>query len=193
MDVFRIHFSLVQMKHNNIFCTMAKKNPATKLLVFITLLLSAGCSISKSAQIQDVSVAQRLGITTNNPYRLIASDLVGALLQAKNYPIQTQPNILLPLSEKPLSRAIEDALVESGVSIARVPNRFGQNVLINTIGSTMNENTKNEYTVTVVLDRIGLKRRYIVTEEYVEPTSSLFVRGANQSSIQLNDSIFLEK
>lgn len=173
------------------------------LVPMLGLLLLSGCA--SQPQAPAVVVAQpptqaevtqppvpepRLGVSVAQPQLLIANDLIEVLRQVDGYRPRQAP-INLPAPTNAFSSAFEDALVANGYQLRRVAQRSGNGILMTSVVQDQSAPTADQYTYFVVIDRLALKRSYRVNGNYVEPMTSLFVKGVPSESLQLNDRKFL--
>ena len=87
---------------------------------------------------------------------------------------------------------MENALIASGYRIQKVaPTTAGKDVVMSSVTYNANSESAHSYTFVLAINRIAMKRSYRLRDNYVEPISSLYVRGADPTTIALNDRIFL--
>lgn len=142
-----------------------------------------------SDQGNSASGEAKLGINTFQPEIVIATDLVNALVQVPNYD-KAQAVIRIPNSTSTFMSAVRDVLIKRGYNVERSANRTGRGVLM---VSTVKETSANSlYTYMVAVDRLAMKRTYLIENRLVAPVSSLFVRGTAPSNISLSDGLFVE-
>jgi len=130
-----------------------------------------------------------LGRSVPAPEQMVAQDLVDAILQIDELSPGLR-TLRMPPTRGPFDRALEQALVDSGYALERVGVTSGEGVVLSNRYRAALDPTGDIFTYVVVVGRVGLKRDYRVSGRYVEPTSSLFVRGAAPASILLNDEKF---
>jgi len=136
-----------------------------------------------------VGDAAKLGINTFQPELVIATDLVNALVQVPSYD-RTGAIIRIPNSTSTFMSAVRDVLIKRGYKVERSANRTGRGVLM---VSTVKETSANSlFTYMVAVDRLAMKRTYLIENRLVAPVSSLFVRGTSPSNISLSDGLFVE-
>lgn len=176
---------------------MIKSTKILKALIVTGLLVVVqACSTTSPDRCLDCpdSAAQqdnpvRLGLTTFQPELVIANDIVNALVQVPN--IDARSTVLkIPNSNSTFMSALRDVLIDRGFRVERASRRTGKGVLM---VSTLNEpQNKTFYTYIVAIDRLALKRTYVIENRVIAPVSSLFVRGVSPSLISLNDGLFIE-
>jgi len=130
-----------------------------------------------------------LGISTFQPEMVIATDLVNALTQVPNYD-KDRTIIRVPNSPSTFMNAVRDVLVKRGYNVVRSENRTGRGVLM--VSTVKETNANSLYTYMVAVDRLAMKRTYLIENRKVAPVSSLFVRGISPSFITLSDGLFVE-
>jgi len=129
-----------------------------------------------------------LGRVVSQPDMLIASDLAGALAQILKRTQRSSDVIKLKNPQTQFGAAVKKSLAGLGYTIEDVNSSDGKNVLQTTVIPATDRTIQTHI---VAIDRIALKRTYSVVKNKVTPRSSLFVKGADASSIQLDDRIFL--
>lgn len=130
-----------------------------------------------------------LGINTHKPEYVIATDLINALVQVPSYS-KPQTTIKLPNSNSTFMSAVQDVLLERGFRVVRSPQRTGKGVLM--VSTTQESENSAFFSYILAIDRLAMRRTYLIKNKLVAPVSSLFVRGITPSLIKLNDGIFIE-
>lgn len=129
-----------------------------------------------------------LGKVVEEPIELIAKDLVNALSQALSVISPQKSAIKLLRRESLLDDAIKEALENKGYKVEVVRTGLDPTALS---ASVVPDNKLDVQTHVVRLGNIFLRRSYAVQNNKVTPMSSLFIRGVDSRSIQLDDRIFL--
>lgn len=147
-----------------------------------------GATASLTAKQSETSLQKvRLGKKTDSPMALIAEDFLQAISQV---PGVTPSNMTITVdpSRNGFQTAITRGFQKRGFKV--VSAQTGQSQL-RTITSVNRSNTY-EITFTVQLNKLAMKRTYMVAKNFVRPTSSLFVRGVAPGAIRLDDRVFVE-
>lgn len=179
-----------------------------KLIALVACLMASGCAVQSPngalAELQSdrqqvlpaahTAYALRkpveLGVFSDRPETLIAKDLVNAIIQLEPY---SRPDHVfrIPVSNNKFTRALEGALIEHGYRVEKVSKRTGEGVLMSSVMQSSDD--EGVFTYMVAINRIGLKRDYMIgDDQIVAPASSLYVRGAAPSQIVLNDGLFFD-
>lgn len=155
---------------------------------------NTGSNVYLANPTQSVSQTAVLGRSVNDPFQLIATDFVSALIQIPGYG-PTQSTFEVSGQKSKFAASVANAMVDLGYKVKRIPSRkTGKHVVSSTIiPSDSPRKLKDNYTFIVVVGRVALKRNYTVRSQFVEPTSSLYVRGADPSKISLSDERFIEQ
>jgi len=133
--------------------------------------------------------ASTLGVTTFQPEMVIATDLVNALMQIPSYD-KSKTIIRIPNSTSNFMSAVRDVLIKRGYRIQQSANRTGRGVLMVSTAKVTSANSM--FTYMIAVDRLAMKRTYLIENRMVAPVSSLFVRGISPSLVTLNDGLFVE-
>lgn len=169
------------------------------LSVVVVLLLLQACATNgykePRAKVIEPVISEtvqkvQFGRTVNQPLLLIAVDFVRALSQVPELNAKkTTIEVLRDISDFDI--AVKKALVAKGYKIRVVQKLSGNNSLLTSVIRNTSSADNSVFTHVVGVDRIVLKRSYSIRNREVSPTSSLFVRGVNASSIQLDDRMFV--
>jgi hypothetical protein len=132
-----------------------------------------------------------IGRSVSQPDKLVARDLVDALMQIEQFH-PSRVNIRLPGDRSAFDKTLRESLVAFGYTIERVNTNSGRGVLLNTVLKEGTTEQGNRYTFILAIDRIAMKRSYVMRGNFVAPVSSLYVRGIDPASIKLRDEKFYE-
>lgn len=158
-------------------------------------LLLSGCTSTagaiKTESVSDTTGAPKrveLGRVVSQPDELIANDLVSALSQMLVRTKGSPGVIKVKEPQTQFGIAVRKSLIGLGYTVEDVNRNDGKNVVLTTVIPATDQNIQTHI---IAMDQIALKRTYSVVKNRVTPRSSLFVRGADTNSIQLDDRIFL--
>jgi len=153
--------------------------------LFRCLVVSAICLTGCATPVPVVDTEQ-------NNLRLIATDLVSAMIQIRDLnPTTTTLQISSP--ETDFGKVLETAFERAGYGIQRVSADQGSHYLSYAIRAAQTDaGVVNDYLIRV--QGVEIRREYNTTETGVYPSSLMFIRGTDADlDIKLSDEIFAEQ
>lgn len=140
--------------------------------------------VAQDVMMKDGNRRVALGRVVDRPLELIAGDLVDALVQIPQY--RSGTTVFQPIPVSGFDKAVNSALQDKGLVVVVTNRRIGTNVV-----TAFEDSTNEQQTHVITVGEVALKRSYVVLNNKVTPTSSLFVRGIDSNNIRLDDRKFL--
>lgn len=161
------------------------------VVTLLTTIILQGCAVSEPRPIVIEPGGQskvRLGRFVGQPLKLIAGDLVGAIVQTPQ--LGHGPGVIQLADETKFDRAVKDAFLQNGFRVINVNSAVDVNTIVTGMSMATNQSGDTQ-THLLTMGKVALKRSYFVVKNKVTPITSLFVRGVDINRIQLDDRIFM--
>lgn len=125
----------------------------------------------------------------SEPEQFIIADLVNVLMQLDGYhPEVTRLQMLKP--KDTFGKLLNDTLATVGYEIQLVQSNKGDRFVSYTLSKPRNSKSGAPKTYKLSVGDIDIKRDYSTSSGRLMPVSYVYVRGADPSSVTLNDHIF---
>lgn len=153
---------------------------------------SAASPVASSGNVIEEQLTRGLGVETSNPHRLVAVDLVSALTQAADQVVSEW--VVTVRGDSLAAEAVRKLLggyLGATLLHPREMTKTSEVLVSYSLASSYDIN--DAYVVSLQMGEIGVKRAYLIKEDFIAPISSLYVRGAPLSAVELNDLIFISR
>ena len=153
---------------------------------FLACLILTGCALNPPA-------SNNASLDTNASRELIAQDFVNVLVQINQLPASST-TLSIPaarVGNDQFVAVLKEQLSLAGYAIRTGPASPGEQLVSHLVNHDQNSDNGSISTYTVSVGPVSVRRSYLgLGDGYVRPIAPMQVKGADASTLQVNDELF---